>query len=156
MQNPTLLFWQSLGKHSDLNSSTYQTYYIVEILKACVLVSGTVSRHKAVNSGGGVCVWGGSPSFHSTWDPVDNPGPAHCIECAATISTVMRVNNTYSWNPLRWLLTVCGGGPEPGPGSFLDDCKWHQSLRTMEDLHISARATHLQKEPQDLPEMVKV
>ena len=26
----------------------------------------------------------------------------------------------------------------------------------MEDLHISARATHLQKEPQDLPEMVKV
>ena len=21
----------------------------------------------------------------------------------------MRVNNTYSWNPLCWLLTVCGG-----------------------------------------------
>ena len=25
----------------------------------------------------------------------------HCIECAATISTVMPVNNAYSWNPLR-------------------------------------------------------
>ena len=36
------------------------------------------------------------------FDPVDNPGPAHCIECAATISTVMPVNNAYSWNPLRW------------------------------------------------------
>ena len=58
----------------------------------------------------------GSPSFHSTRDPVDNPGPAHCIECAATISTVMPVNNAYSWNPLRWLLTVCGGGLEPEPG----------------------------------------
>ena len=35
------------------------------------------------------------------WGPVDNPGPAHCIECAAKISTVMPVNNAYSWNPLR-------------------------------------------------------
>ena len=60
------------------------------------------------------------------WMSQDNPGPAHCIECAATISTVMPVNNAYSWNPLRWLLTVCGGGLEPRPGSFLDDCKWHQ------------------------------
>ena len=92
-----------------------------------------VTRLSTVGMGVCVCVWGGSPSFHSTWDPVDNPGPAHCIECAATISTVMPVNNAYSWNPLRWLLTVCGGGLEPRPGSFLDDCKWHQSLRTMED-----------------------
>ena len=36
------------------------------------------------------------------------------------------------------------------------ECKIHQSPRTMEDLHVSARATHLQKEPQDLPDMVKV
>ena len=36
MQNLNLLFWQSLGKHSDLNSSTYQAYYVVELLKACV------------------------------------------------------------------------------------------------------------------------
>lgn len=141
---------------NQLLSSFISRTIIWASLLCLILVSGTVSSHKAVNSGGGVCVWGGSPSFHSTWDPVDNPGPAHCIECAATISTVMPVNNAYSWNPLRWLLTVCGGGLEPRPGSFLDDCKWHQSLRTMEDLHISARATHLQKEPQDLPEMVKV
>ena len=125
-------------------------------LVCLIRVSRTVSSNKAVNGGGGECVWGGSPSFHSTWDPGDNPGPAHFIECAATISTVMRVNNTYSWNPLRWLLTVCGGGLEPRLGSFLDDCKWHQSLRTLENLHISASATHLQKEPQYLPEMVKV
>ena len=54
---------------------------------------------------------------------MDNPGPGHCIERAATISTVMLVNNAYSWNPLRWLLSVCSGGLEPIPGSFLDDCK---------------------------------
>jgi hypothetical protein len=30
------------------------------------------------------------------------------------------------------------------------------SMRTMEDLHISGRAAHLQKEPKDLPEMVKL
>ena len=101
---------------------------------------------------GRLCGGGGSPSFLSTWDPVDNPGPAHCIECAATVSTVMLVNNSYSWNPLRWLLTVCDGRP----GSFLDDLKWQQSLSTLENLHISASATHLQKEPQVLPEMVKV
>ena len=87
---------------------------------------------------------------------MDNPGPGYCIECAAEISTVMLVNNAYSWNPLLWLLTVCGGGLEPIPGNFLDDFKSHQSLRTMEDLHISGRAAHLQKEPQDLLEMVKV
>ena len=87
---------------------------------------------------------------------MDNPVPAHCIECAATISTVMLVNNAYSWNPLHSLLTVCGGGLEPIPGNFLDDCKSHQSLRMMEDLHISGRATPQPKEPQDLPEMVKV
>jgi len=101
---------------------------------------------------GGLCGGGGIPSFLSTWDPVDNPGPAHCIECTATVSTVMLVNNSYSWNPLRWLLTVCA----VRPGSFLDDLKWQQSLSTLENLHISASATHLQKEPQVLPEMVKV
>ena len=87
---------------------------------------------------------------------MDNPVPAHCIECAATISTVMLVNNAYSWNPLHSLLTVCGGGLEPIPGNFLDDCKSHQSRRMMEDLHISGRATPQPKEPQDLPEMVNV
>ena len=115
-----------------------------------------VTRLWTAGGGGGLCGGGVSPSFLSTWDPVDNPGPAHCIVCAATVSTVMLVNNAYFWNPLRWLLTVCGGRLEPRPGSFLDDCKWQQSLRTLENLHISASATHLQKEPQDLPEMVKV
>lgn len=36
MQSSNFLFWQSQGKHSDLNPSTYQTYYVVEILKAFV------------------------------------------------------------------------------------------------------------------------
>ena len=71
------------------------------------------------------------------------------MDCSLSGSSI------YGIPQASWLLTVCGGGLEPRPGSFLDDCKWHQSLRTMED-HISARATHLQKEPQDLPEMVKV
>ena len=101
-------------------------------------------------------VEGVSPSFHSTSDPVGSPGPAHCIESVATESPVMLVNNACSWNPLHSLLTLWGGGLEPIPGNFLNDSKWHQSLRTMEDLHISGRAAHLQKEPQDLPEMVKV
>ena len=42
-------------------------------LVCLILVLGTISSHKAVNSGGGMC--GGSPSFHFTWDPVDNAGP---------------------------------------------------------------------------------
>ena len=101
-------------------------------------------------------VEGESPSFHSTSDPVGSPGPAHCIESVATESPVMLVNNAYCWNPLHSLLTLWGGGLEPIPGNFLDDSKSHQSLKTMEDLHISGRAAHLQKEPQDLPEMVKL
>ena len=87
---------------------------------------------------------------------MDNPGPVHCIQSVAIESLVMLVNKAYSWNPLHSLLTVCGGGLEPIPGSFLDDSKSHQSLRMMKDLHISGRATHLQKEPQELPEMVNV
>ena len=99
--------------------------------------------------------WQGSLSFHSTSDPVDSPGPAHCIESVATESPVMLVKNAYSWNPLHQLLTVLGGGLEPITITFLDDSKSHKSLRTMEDLHISGRATHLQRKPQELPEMLK-
>ena len=87
---------------------------------------------------------------------MDNPGPVHCIQSVAIESLVMLVNKAYSWNPLHSLLTVCGGGLQSITASFLDDSKSHQSLRMMKDLHISGRATHLQKEPQELPEMVKV
>ena len=46
-----------------LSSFTSQTT-IWAYLVCLILVLGTVSSHKAVNSGGGMC--GGSPSFHST------------------------------------------------------------------------------------------
>lgn len=36
MQSPNCRFGKSLGKHSDLNPSTYQTCYVVEIFKAFV------------------------------------------------------------------------------------------------------------------------
>src|SRR5574337_617983 len=51
---------------NQLLSSFISRTIIWASLVCLILVSGTVSRHKAVNSGGGVCVWGGSPSFHST------------------------------------------------------------------------------------------
>ena len=36
-------------------------------LVCLILVSGTVSSHKAVNSGGGVCVWGSSLADLTSW-----------------------------------------------------------------------------------------
>ena len=55
-------------------------------------------------------------------DPKSNPYSSLSASVNFASSSYER-NNAYSWNPLRCLPSVCGGGLEPIPGSFLDDCK---------------------------------